>query len=837
MKITPVQTGIKAKAQWLLSLGCSPLPVAPAQAEPVGKNGKPLFNGKNPSYLDSSGKAHLIKHSDFNKAQPTDADLEKWFEHPANGIGTVAGTGGIDWIDLDRKNFDSDKDCDTARAQILELCDRTYYESTKSGGFHIAVRLGSKKDFTNFSLGGSGRHAGEFLGVGRFVVVAPTPGYSSLNGDEIASVENAEALGLQRVGSLQPETKPIETDLSPVPLANLLSKPCKEILKGKTDGDASASLAKLAREAYGVAQWYPEKGLPVTGDADDLLNKVAEMLGVDSKRLTNILKSIPTVGNRPALVEWGNEERAIAFFMKQQKANVDGEDVCKELQKIRSLRAEYGDRLRFNELSQKIEVDGVSLEDIEGERIYYIEKTNQSIGVDSFCSVLRVIAAENSYHPVALKLEAVSAEHGDDTSILENIAKRYFGVDDPLYDTYLKRWLISAVARIREPGCKADCALFLQGGQGARKSTFFSVLAGDDFFSDSLGDTQNNKDEILLMHRFWIHEWSELETIFRKKEMATVKSFMARRFDSVRPPYRRDLIDLKRRCVFAGTTNENAFLSDNTGDRRFWTIPVKGKIPTDLLLKERDRIWAAAVALYEQGEQWYLTEEEETASRMLNAQFRSLDPWHEKVESFLSSKQSTTINEVLTGCFEYELKAIGRKEQLRVSGVLTALGWKSSTQKEHGKTVRRWVPEFSPVELALADLQSIDTWEGYSNIAENYTKDALEKAWAQLATDHQNLIIALQPQPEPELVSEVQPEQKQPALEIDDFEDIDNLEDSQPVAFAKGQRVRYVGDRFPSLRCEDLQISDIKGDRITCAKPDGYLTTHLETSELEHANS
>ena len=704
---TQIQTTTQQRAQWLLSMGCSPLPVAPAQAEPLGKDGKPLFNGKNPSYLDASGKPHTIRHTQYRNTQPTADDLTKWFANPQNGVGTLAGQGGIDWIDLDRKNFDSQTDCDNARAQILERCDRTYFETTRSGGAHIAVKLAEPKSFTNFEI--NSKHAGEFLGEGRFVVLAPTAGYTAQNGNEIASVQSAESLGLAKVGSAKaaaadiPDaltaeqrevfeaSKNLDMNKPPVAIEKLISKKCQGILSAKKSDDASGDLAKLARELYGCSEWYPLQRLPVTGDPDALLRQAATNLGVNSDRLERILQLISRTGNLPGLVKHGGEIKAKAWFRKQRKSDVEGEDVCSELKKIRDLRKHYEGRLKYNQLSQKIEIDGVTLDDIEGERIYYVEQENKSVGVDAFCSVIRIIATENSYHPVAQYLEYVS-EKGSDISVLNGIAKRYFGVDDPLYDIYVKRWLISAVARVFEPGCKADCALFLQGGQGARKSTFFQRLAGADFFSDSLGDTQNNKDEILLMHRFWIHEWSELETVFRKKEMASVKSFMARGFDSVRPPYRRDLIDLKRACVFAGTTNEQAFLSDNTGDRRFWTIPVKGKIPTELLDEERDQIWAAAVALYRAGEQWHLTELEEIASRELNAQFRSLDPWHEKVLGYVAGRPYVTSNEILTGAFEIDLKQIGRKEQLRVSGILTLLGWENKLKKLSGKAVKVWVP-------------------------------------------------------------------------------------------------------------------------------------------------
>lgn len=802
------------RAQWLLSLGCSPLPVAPAQAEPVGKNGKPMFNGKNPSYLDTSGKPHLIRHTQYRDTPPTVAELETWFTNPQNGIGTLAGGGGIDWIDLDLKNFESQSDCDNARAQILERCSRTYFESTRSGGCHIAVRLAEKKDFTNFELGNGG-HAGEFLGEGRFVVLAPTPGYTSQNGDEIASVQSAAALGLRKVGSAKTavdsdadsevftptdEQKQIAEDnknadmrKAPVALEKLISKKCKDILAAKKSDDASGDLAKLARELYGCAEWYPAQRLPVTGDPDALLQRAATNLGVDSDRLARILQPISRTGNLPGLVQYGGVIKAKAWFRKCRKSEASGDEVCSELKKIQALRKYFDERIRFNELSQKIEIDGGIVEDIESQRIDYIEQENKSIGVDLFCSVARKLAVENSYHPVAIYLEQV-AEKSTDTSILDGIAERYFGVSDPLYSIYVKRWLVSAVARIFKPGCKADCALFLQGGQGARKSSFFEYLAGEGFFSDSLGNTQSNADEIAQLHKFWIHEWSELETVFKKKEMATVKSFMARRFDSARFAYRRDSVDLKRRSVFAGTTNESSFLSDNTGDRRFWIIPVRGKIPTDLLKQERDQIWAAAVALYKAGEQWHLTELEEIASGELNAQFRSFDPWHEKIAAFVAGRIFVTVNEILTdpgSGFGFDVKQITRRESFRVSGVLTALGWENKPKRQFGRLVKGWVAPENDLVSEQPEVTKVDP------------------------------LTEVNPQVEP-----AQPAKVAPTSEAN----------QEPGIFTPqhkpGDKVVYIGSSFPVLQGAELKVDSLRSGRVICTKPDGRFTTNLDPNEL-----
>jgi len=118
----------------------------------------------------------------------------------------------------------------------------------------------------------------------------------------------------------------------------------------------------------------------------------------------------------------------------------------------------------------------------------------------------------------------------------------------------------------------------LQSPQGWQKSQFLKKLAGD-WFDDSFG-AMSDKDERLKLHSAWILEWAELETVFKRKDVAATKAFLSCASDSIRPPYGRETVKMLRPSIIVGTTNETEFLSDTTGNRRFWVVPV-----TALLLK------------------------------------------------------------------------------------------------------------------------------------------------------------------------------------------------------------------------------------------------------------
>ena len=133
------------------------------------------------------------------------------------------------------------------------------------------------------------------------------------------------------------------------------------------------------------------------------------------------------------------------------------------------------------------------------------------------------------------------------------------------------KWLIGGVARIFQPGCKVDTCLILEGEQGLLKSTALRTLAGDAFFTDDIADL-GSKDSVMQTRGVLIIELAELDSMSR--EVSRVKAFMSRQVDRIRPPYGRRVIEVPRECIFAGTTNKDTYLKDETGGRRFWPVKV-----------------------------------------------------------------------------------------------------------------------------------------------------------------------------------------------------------------------------------------------------------------------
>jgi hypothetical protein len=222
----------------------------------------------------------------------------------------------------------------------------------------------------------------------------------------------------------------------------------------------------------------------------------------------------------------------------------------------------------------------------------------------------------------------LDAQRWDGRPRLDRWLITYLGAEDtPLNRSIGRKVLVAAVRRVRQPGCKFDYVMVLEGKQGTGKSTTLRILAGDDNFSDQPILHLETRAQQEALEGVWIFEISELVGL-RRTEIETVKSFLSKTSDDARPAYGRFRTDQRRRCIFVGTTNDNEYLRDNTGNRRFWPVRT-GRIDLIALKQDRDQLWAEAAAMEKGGEELTIPEGLYGTAADQQEQRLMRDPWED----------------------------------------------------------------------------------------------------------------------------------------------------------------------------------------------------------------
>ncbi len=326
----------------------------------------------------------------------------------------------------------------------------------------------------------------------------------------------------------------------------------------------------------------------------------------------------------------------------------------------------------------------------------WLQRRNINVSPNLVSRSVATVAKRNSYHPVRDYLKSLV---WDGTPRLERWAVTHLGAEDTrLHCAFGALWMISAVARIMDPGAKTDHIIVLEGEQGAGKSTALRILAGDEWFTDDLADI-SSKDAAQQLQGVWIIEIGELDVISRA-EVSRIKAFATRTVDRYRPPYERYVIEVPRQCVFAGTVNHETYLRDETGNRRFWPLKC-GTIDLAALRRDRDQLWAEARARHGEGAVWWLEDEEDIreASAAQDERFQS-DAWEDLIDRWLAVERKrvnygygfsedwreedvpretpltdVSVSEILRDAIGLEPGRWTRADQLRVSAYLKRGKW------------------------------------------------------------------------------------------------------------------------------------------------------------------
>ncbi len=369
----------------------------------------------------------------------------------------------------------------------------------------------------------------------------------------------------------------------------------------------------------------------------------------------------------------------------------------------------WGPRLRLNKLGDRVELHE---KDVPSDTLFTTQAVewladNYAVqfGPETVRPVLFAVAELHGYSPVVDYLEGLPAWDG--TPRIAKVLTEVLGCpDNALHQKFIRRMLISAVARALDPGCKVDTALVLIGDQGARKSTFFQALFTHSWFGSSpipIGD----KNAPIQLRSTWGYEAAEMESL-SKATAEGVKQFLSEQRDLFRHIYEKSAKAWPRHSIMVATTNKVQFLVDPTGSRRFWPIEIpEGKrVDVALLTGLRSLLWAEALAAYRiatvaiaagtlpgEDARWWLEPYEEGERATEAERFEVTDVWEDVVTNWAYTQVVPfSTADVLGKALDFELDRMDKQSEWRIGGILTRNGFRSYSEldKNRGRYVRKW---------------------------------------------------------------------------------------------------------------------------------------------------
>lgn len=354
------------------------------------------------------------------------------------------------------------------------------------------------------------------------------------------------------------------------------------------------------------------------------------------------------------------------------------------------IREKYHDQIAYNLRTDEVEINGQAVS-FDCLRPMVADKYEIDINNELLKGTFVYLAKKNIYDPVKDYLQRCRRQLPLD--IDKTISKLILS-DNELHITCIRKFLIGAVARVYQPGCKLDVSLILQGPQGYGKSTFLKQLASNNFSDAMTGKLDTN--DLRIMNENWFLEWSELDIFTARDYHSLIKPFLSRQVDTYRLPYSRDMQRVPRKSVITGTTNRDDFLKDPTGERRFWIIPITQPFDISYVEKVRDSLWSSIISVYEFGEDWNLPPKLWKAQAEENENYRAVDPWEDVLIPYLYDRKDFGID--MTELFsQLENKGLSvthsKTEQMRITDILKFEGWSRKRVRINGKRVYQWTKD------------------------------------------------------------------------------------------------------------------------------------------------
>lgn len=347
---------------------------------------------------------------------------------------------------------------------------------------------------------------------------------------------------------------------------------------------------------------------------------------------------------------------------------------------------QFKGRISYDSFAEQPSIDGHIIDDVGPLHIMAdIEKhwIDEAVNTALVEKAVQAVARGHAFHPVVDWLNGLC---WDGVDRINSFFSDHFGTPhDDYYIAVARSLFISAVRRVIHPGCKVDTMIILEGRQGAGKTEAWKALF-DPWYAEVI-DSLNDKDFFSGQRGIWCADFGELDQ-FSRSETTRIKQVLTMREDNYRAHYGRTHQKHPRQLIFVGGTNNDNWLTDPTGGRRFLPVHVQD-IDVDAIRRGKDQLWAEAMEIALNPGEWWLipgAEEHQNASYIG-------DVWDDVVDGYLIGRNEARLSDILTNALIIEAGRQTKADTIRVGSIMRKLGWKVSRSRRGGSRQRVYVRE------------------------------------------------------------------------------------------------------------------------------------------------
>lgn len=282
---------------------------------------------------------------------------------------------------------------------------------------------------------------------------------------------------------------------------------------------------------------------------------------------------------------------------------------------------------------------------------------------------------------------------------VEMFLATHYRAEDTNYARAVSLYMWTALAgRCLQPGAQADMSPIFVSGQGTGKTRGIRAMAPEEGSFVEVNLEHRDDNVARSLRGKLVGELAELRGLMTR-DAESIKAWMTRTHEEWIPKYQEFAVRFARRLLFIGTTNEDEFLADATGERRWLPIRV-GESDIEMIERDRDQLWAEAISLFKRG--GIIWRDAQALAVEHHAEFKVQDSWEEPIRRWLETDEMDSedgeprkmrpfkLHEMLSSALSLDPKNVSRREELRAGRVLRTLGLRRGSARLEGHVQKCW---------------------------------------------------------------------------------------------------------------------------------------------------